>query len=86
MTRPQTKFTKVMFLYLFVILFTGGGGPQCMLEYTPPGRPLLADNTLGRHPPGQTSPLGRHPLLQTTGQQPGGTHPTGMHTCFCWKL
>ena len=33
--RPPTKFAKVMFLHLSVILFTGGGClPQCMLGYT----------------------------------------------------
>ena len=49
--RTQTKFVKVMFSHLFVILFTVGGGgclPQCMLGYTP----IL----LSRHPPEQTPP------------------------------
>ena len=34
--RPQTKFAKVIFLHLSVILFTEGGGnlPQCMLGCT----------------------------------------------------
>ena len=47
---PQTKFAKVMFLHLSVILFTGGGSlPQCMLEkQTPPQ---------GAGPPGAESPL-----------------------------
>ena len=45
----------------------------------------------GRHPPGRHPP-GRHPPRQTPphlswdtagyGQQAGGTHPTGMRTCF----
>ena len=43
---------------------------------------------LGRHPlPGQTSP-GRHPPTSDTtgyGQQAGGTHPIGMHTCVVFK-
>ena len=30
---------KVIFLHLSVILFTGGGLPQCMLGYCPPRRP-----------------------------------------------
>ena len=47
-------------------------------EQTPPG----AD------PPEQTPPGSRHSLPTCTvhaeryGQQVGGTHPTGMHTCF----
>ena len=59
--RPQTKFTKVMFLYLSVILFHRGGGclPQCMLGYTPPREqtsPLSWPS-----PREQTPPRSRHP-------------------------
>ena len=91
--RPQTKFAKVMFLHLSVILFTGGCMPQCMMGYThlvadtpsPPG----ADIPGNRHPPGADTPhrsrppQGRHSSAQFRryGQQAGGTHPTGMHTC-----
>ena len=58
---------KVMFLHLYVILFTGRG--VC---------PVACWDT---HPPRQTPP-GRHPRDTTGyGQQAGGTHPTGMHTC-----
>ena len=52
--RPQTKFAKVMFLHLSVILFTWGGClPQCMLGYTPSRAdiPLGADTPGIRHPP-----------------------------------
>ena len=43
-TPPQRSWSKVIFLHLSVILFTGGvGDPQ------------------GRHPPADTTPLGRHP-------------------------
>ena len=63
--------------------------------YTPPGQTPLT--LLGRHPlPGQTpsqgrQPLSRHPLgksppwsdMMLYGQQAGGTHPTGMHSCEC---
>ena len=38
-----------------------------------------ADIPLSRHPPGQ-SPLG-HTLPQTA-TEAGGTHPTGMYSCF----
>ena len=44
-----------------------------------------ADNPLSRHPPGQVSSPGRDPSSQCMlgyGQQAGGTHPTGMHSCF----
>ena len=56
----------------------------------PPGRhspgqaPLWVDTLLARHPladpPRQTTP----PLPDTTGygQQAGGTHPTGMYSCY----
>ena len=37
---------------------------------TPPGR-----HPLGRHPPGQAPP-------PRDGQSDGGTHPTGMHSCY----
>ena len=38
---------------------------------------------------GQTPPLGRHPPFAVHagyGQQAGGTHPTGMHSCFSKKV
>ena len=35
---------------------------------------------LGRHPPGQIHPPGRHP--QQTATAADGKHPTGMHSCF----
>ena len=59
--RPQTKFAKVMFLHLSVILFTGGCLPQCMLGYTPSG----ADTPWSRHPPGADIPSQQTPLEQT---------------------
>ena len=53
---PQTKFAKVMFLHLSVILFTGGGClPQCMLGYTPPGPEADPPQD-----PRQTPPCGRY--------------------------
>ena len=47
--RLQTKFAKVMFLHLSVILFRGGCLPQCMLGYTPPEQTPQGS----RHPPMQ---------------------------------
>ena len=71
---------KVMFLHLSVShsVHRGGCASQHAMGQTPPGQ-----TPPGRHPhPGQTPP-GRHPLDTTVyGQQVGGTHPTGMHTCF----
>ena len=63
--------------------------PQCMLGYTPhpPGqKPPAADTPQQQTPPQhQTPPGSRHPLCAVHagryGQQAGGTHPTGMHTC-----
>ena len=87
----------VLFIYPFlppaneVCLSMGGCLPHCMLGYTPPHRHPQADTPgqtppLGRHPlpPQQTPPLGRHPPAQCMlgyGQQAGGTHPTGMQSC-----
>ena len=73
--RPQTKFAKVMFLHLSVShsVHMGGHLPQCMLGYADPlprSRPLGAEI-----PPPPAVHAGRY------GQQAGGTHPTGMHTC-----
>ena len=52
--------------------------PEATPTRASPHRPE-ADIPLGRHP------LGRHPPAQCMvgyGQQAGGTHPTGMHSCF----
>ena len=47
---------KVIFLHLFVILFTGGGVlPQCMLGYPPGTRQTPSDQT-PPPPPDQTPP------------------------------
>ena len=80
---------KVIFLYLSVILFTGGYRQVHPLgRYTPlPGQ---------IHPPGRYTPPwagtpswagtphGRYPqqCMLGYGQQTGGTHPTGMHSCW----
>ena len=69
-------------------------GADTPLEQTPPGADIPELTPPGsRHPPGadppeQTPPGSRHSLPTCTvhagryGQQVGGTHPTGMHTCF----
>ena len=77
---------KVIFLHLFVILFTGGVLSQCMLGYHPPPGsrhlPLGADTTPGsRHPPpgaDTTTPQSRHPLgADITTPPPGSRHRPG---------
>ena len=71
---------KVMILHLSVILFIWDEGlfPIACWD-TPPGQtPCPRQTPLRQTPPRQTPPS------DTTGcgQQVGGTHPTGMHTCF----
>ena len=78
--RPQTKFAKVMFLHLSVILFTGGKylGRCPPGRYTPLGRYTLRAGT----PPGRYTPAHPRQCMLGYGQQAGGTHPTGMHSCL----
>ena len=79
--RPQTKFVQVMFLHVSVILSTEGeylgryplAGTSLPCRYTPP----LAGNPTDRYTPRPQCMLGY-------GQQAGGTHPTGMHSCFIY--
>ena len=84
---------KDMFLHVSVILFTGRG-----VSGTPPGRytplgrytprqvhpPPAGAPPSGRYPPLQVDPAGTPPqqCMLGYGQQAGGTHPTGMHSCF----
>ena len=74
--RPQTKFAKVMFLHMSVC--PRGG------EYL--GRYTTTPPRAGTPPLGRYTPPGRYPPLPQCmlgyGQQAGGTHPTGMHSCF----
>ena len=81
-----------MLLHVSVILFTeeGRDRPQCMLDTTTSREqtpsPLGADPpspTPGsRPPPGADTPLPTAVHAGIYGQQVGGTHPTGMHSCF----
>ena len=68
-----------MFLQLSVILFTGG---ESTWAGTPPGQvhpPAGATPWAGTLPPGRYTP----PAMKFGyGQQAGGTHPTGMHSCY----
>ena len=75
---------KVIFLHLFVILFTGeGGGIPEGTEADPPGADTLP-------PPEQTPPQEQtspskantpREQIQAYGLRAAGTHPTGMHSC-----
>ena len=75
------------------------GGYLGLIRYTPPaGTPPWAGTPPGRHTPwqvpsGQVHPPARYTPWQCMlgyGQQAGGTHPTGMHSCFiylfCFRL
>ena len=59
---------KVIFLHLFVILFTGGSLPQCMLRYHIPS---------SRHPPGADTPWEQTPTREQT--PPGADVPQSRH-------
>ena len=70
--RPQTKFVKVMFLQMSVILFTGGVCLSACWDTSPRSRP----------PWEQTPPRSRPPPpREQTATAADGTHPTGMHSC-----
>ena len=73
-----------MFLHLSVILFTGVLGDPGTKDRHPPDQrqappgadlPPVADTPWDQTPPCAVH-AGRY------GQQAGGTHPTGMHTCL----
>ena len=81
--RPQTKFAKVMFLHVSVILFRGGGGlPQCMLGYHPPLEQTPLPHPGIRHPPsGIRHPWSGHPPGPGTpwSSAPWTRHPRSRH-------
>ena len=57
--RPQRSWGKVMFLQASVILLTGGGGglPQCILGYHPPGPdPHWKETPQDQAPPPKETP------------------------------
>ena len=88
--RPQRSWGKVMFSQACVILFTGGG--VCLSacwDTTPPGadtpqsKPPGADTPQSRHtPPGADTPPPGAEHAGRYGQRAGGTHLTGMQSCF----
>ena len=91
--RPQRSWGKVIFSQASVILSTGG---EYLDRYTPRDQ-LHPPRTRYTHPLGPGTPpqdqLHIPPPRPATpplaavhagryGQQAGGTHPTGMHSCF----
>ena len=76
----QTKFAKVMFLHVSVILSTGGGLPHCMLGYhTPQEQTPLGPDPQTRHPPDQTPP-GLDPPVGP------GTPQNSPLRSACWEI
>ena len=89
---------KVIFLHLFVILFTGGvggipegteadpPGPDTPPEQTPPGPdPPQTRPPRDQPPPGPDPPGADNPPPEQTlayGLRAAGTHSTGMHSCI----
>ena len=76
---------KVIFLHLFVILFTGRCLPQCMLGYHTHTSPPLEPTPLppqSRHPLGADTPLGPDTSRDQTPPRapPGSRHPLGADT------
>ena len=69
---------KVIFLHLFVILFTGGEGSASMHAGIPT-LPLRADPPPGSRPdpPDQTLPPSRHPPPPDQAPPPGADTPLG---------
>ena len=79
---PSAKEVCKGYVFTGVCLSTGGvSAPLHAGIHTP--------QTRGRQPPGADPPQSRPPGADTPcavhawryGQQAGGTHPTGMHTC-----
>ena len=77
--RKQRSWGEVIFSQASVILFTGGGLPQCMLGYHPPARQTpsgKADAPRQGDPSGKADPPGKETLQQ-------GRPPPGKETPRC---
>ena len=88
--RPQTKFAKVMFLHVSVILFTGGGGvgiPACLAGGITACLAGLQGGSPGQHPEGKlrglargvsrSTPRGREVSRDTPGEEGLQVHTQG---------
>ena len=86
--RPQRSCSKVMFLHVSVILFTGGVFVRETPQTDPPGqRPSWTVTPPDGKPSPDRDPQTETPWTETPGQRPlrtertGGMHRTGMHSC-----
>ena len=86
--RPQTKFAKVMFSQVSVCPQREGGTWAGTPQASTPPRQV---HPQAGSPPGRCTPWVGTPRAGTPprpqcmlgyGQQAGGTHPTGMHSCI----
>ena len=97
--RPQRSCGKVMFLHLFLSHSIHSGGAsvrhlpgQTIPQADPPGQTPQTDNPPSRAdiPPAQCmlgyTPRSPAQCMLGYGQQAGGTHPSGMHTCYQYQL
>ena len=86
--RPQTKFAKVMFLHLSVILFTVGvsasvhAGIHTPRQQTPPPREADTPPQADTPPRKQTPPQEADTPLGSKHRSPCAVHATGMYTCY----
>ena len=87
---PDNKFQMLIppanevwegYVFTGVCLSTGGG----VCPFACWDTPLLGRHPPSRHPTGRppTDTPGKTPPMLGYGQQAGGTHPTGMHSCWC---
>ena len=88
--RPQRSWGKVMFLHMFVILFTGRW--WAVSRPTPRGEVEgSGQGGVSRSTPRGMSARGVFLIacwdtLPPTTTAAGGTHPTGMHSCLHFKI
>ena len=90
--RPQRSWAKVIFLHLFVILFTGGGSASMHAGIPPP---QIRHPPFRHHPPGPGRPPPRPDRPPGTGQTPWTRqnppirYPPGsrlQHTVYEWLV
>ena len=87
---PATKLGQGYIFTGICHSVNGGGLPQCMLGYPPPREQTTPQEQIPQKqapPPGAGTPVANtDPGAEHAGryrQSGGGTHPTGMQSCFC---